>query len=138
MITIRQISEVFDAINEQTGRLAITTLLANLFKAATPDEAKIISYVSLGMLRAPYEGTAFGLAEKNVIKVLAAMFSLSQEEVQHRAHRLGDLGLVAAEGSWQAAHELSLVQVYDSLCTLEQTTGPGSQEEKRNTTNVPA
>lgn len=124
------VSRVFDEINKHTSRLVITALLAELFKEATPQEAKILSYLSLGMLRAPYEGLVFSLAEKNVIKVLAELLHVTPKEIQDRAHQYGDLGLVAAEGGWQHTSDLSLVQVYDELIDLATMSGVGSQEEK--------
>ena len=42
------VAQTFDQIEQVSGRLKITQLLADLFASATPSEASIISYFSLG------------------------------------------------------------------------------------------
>ena len=60
-----QVAIVFDEIEKISGRLEMTKLLADLLKKATSQEAKIISYLSLGKLKPPYIGTQFQVAEKS-------------------------------------------------------------------------
>jgi DNA ligase 1 len=128
-LMLSAVRNTFDEIDRHTSRTAITTLLADLFAQADPEEVKIISYLSLSLLRAPYEGTFFNLADKSVIKVLAHLLGISQQEVETKEHQLGDLGLVAATGAWHDG-DLSLVQVYADLVAIEKTSGIGSQEKK--------
>ncbi len=125
-----EVSDTFDAISKLSSRTEITKLLAELFLKADPEEAKIISYCALGSLRPPYQSTQFQLASKSIAKVLADIFSTTPELITCRAHELGDLGLVAAEGTWTVKHPLTVHDVYMKLSDIEQTSGTGSQEEK--------
>lgn len=123
-------TDYFSRIEKESSRLAITRLLAELLAQAHPTEAQIITYFSLGLLRAPYHGTQFALAEKSVAKVLAEVLDRSVAKITEQAHTLGDLGLVAATGDWRPQHELSVTDLYNRLVALEELSGSGSQEEK--------
>lgn len=125
------VSECFSQIEQVSGRLEITRLLAMLLKQANAQEAAIICNLSLGQLHAPYIGTKFNFAEKNIAKVLEQILDISELELVTRMKKLGDLSLVIQDGAWRATDDLTVNQVYKALCALEQTTGVGSQEEKQ-------
>lgn len=125
------VSECFSQIEQISGRLEITRLLAQLLKQANANEADIICNLSLGQLHAPYIGTKFNFAEKNIAKVLEQMLDISELELITRMKKMGDLSLVIEENAWQGTEDLRVTQVYKALCDIEQTTGTGSQEEKQ-------
>jgi len=127
-----EVAHSFDEIEPIAARLEITRLLAELFKKASPHEAEIIASLSLGELRPPHLGTQFNLAEKNLIKAVAEFLNISQEAVKKQMKEMGDIGLVLNSYDWHHTKELSVLQVYDALCIIEQTGGTGSQEEKIN------
>ena len=58
------VTTAFNDISSVSARLQITNYLADLFKRATPKEARIISYLSLGILRPSYLGSQFNFAKK--------------------------------------------------------------------------
>lgn len=124
------ITHTFEQIDQVSARLEITRLLADLLKQASSEEASIICNLSLGLLRPPYQGTRFNIAEKNLIKAIAILLDRSEDTVAERAKKAGDLGLVVAQGSWRPSHTLSVRQVYKELDDLERIAGSGSQEEK--------
>ncbi len=124
------VAQVFDQIEQVSGRLKITKLLADLFKSATPSEASIISYLSLGQLHSPYIGTQFQMAEKNLIAVVAHLTKLSEKSVKQKVKKYGDVGSVLEEGGWKAKEQLTVMQVYKELKTIEKMKGVGSQESK--------
>ncbi len=125
-----EVSATFEAISHTSSRNTITKELAHLFSEASPHQARIISYLALGLLRPPYQSTQFGLANKSIEKVLAVLFNTTPDAIATKARELGDLGLVAGAGSWPAAKKLTIEEVYDRLVAIESTTGAGSQEEK--------
>ena len=127
-----EVARSFDEIEPIAARLEITRLLAQLFKKASPQEARIISSLSLGELRPPHLGTQFNIAEKNLIKAVAEFLHIEQESIKQEMKNLGDIGLVLAAHEWQPTQELSVAQVYDALCHIEKVSGTGSQEEKIN------
>ena len=125
------VSECFSQIEQVSGRLEITRLLAQLLKQANPNEASIICNLSLGQLHPPYIGTKFNFAEKNIAKVLEQLLEISELELVNRMKTRGDLSLVIENGAWRALDDLTVTQVYKALSSMEQTTGTGSQEEKQ-------
>lgn len=125
------VSECFSQIEQVSGRLEITRLLAHLLKQANAQEAAIICNLSLGQLHAPYIGTKFNFAEKNIAKVLEQLLDISELELVTRMKKMGDLSLVIEDGAWRAQDDLTVNQVYKALCDMEETTGTGSQEEKQ-------
>lgn len=132
-MNFKAVAEVFDAINKVSARLQITELLAGLFKKATPDEARILSNLSLGLLRPPYEGTQFNVAQKSMLKIIAQLTNNAVATVEQEMKRLGDLGLVVQALYKTAPHETSMtvLQVFKKLEEIEAISGIGSQEERQ-------
>ena len=125
------VSEIFQKIEQTASRLEMTKLLAELFSKATPHEAELISYFSLGELYPPYENLQFNIAEKLMIPVVARLLDRDEQDIQKQMHTLGDLGAVAGEGSWsKPSEDLTVVSIYTQLVNLEKIEGTGSQEEK--------
>ncbi len=125
------VSETFQTIEQTSSRLEMTQLLADLFKKATPDEAEIISYFSLGELYPPYKNLQFNIAEKLMIPVVARLLDIADTQVKVGMRTAGDLGAVVETGMWvQASADLTVSAVYKKLITLEKIEGTGSQEQK--------
>jgi len=126
------VAQVFENIEKESSRTKITRLLAELLKKATPDEAAIIAYLSLGSLNPTYISTQFNFAEKSLIKVLAKLFDISTTKVATLAAKTGDLGLVfeKAEYKPKIESELSVKSVNKELQEFLAITGTGSQELK--------
>lgn len=127
-----EVAHTLNEIEPIAARLEITKLLAELFKKASPQEAEIIALLSLGELHPPYRGTQFNIAEKNLVKAISSFLDVSQETIKRQVKELGDIGLVLNSYDWQTQEELSVIQVYDALCSIEKMSGTGSQEEKIN------
>ncbi|MEX0940877.1 MAG: ATP-dependent DNA ligase [Candidatus Babeliales bacterium] len=131
----KKVAEQFEKIEAENSRIEMTKLLAELFLQTTDKEIGIICNLSLGLLRPPYQGTQFNLAEKSLIKVLADLLSLPIKEVTQDARKFGDLGIVITEhATYQPEKYLTVLQVYDELCAIEAIGGEGSQEAKATRT----
>lgn len=124
------VATVFVQVERESSRVKMTQLLAELFGRAAPREAEILAYLSLGVMRAPYQGNFFNFAEKGMHDVVARVLGVSTETVAGRVRETGDLGVVVAEGSWQPHKQMSLLEVYEALKVFEQSSGCGSCEEK--------
>lgn len=124
------VAQFFERIEATASRIDMTKLLAELFKETTPAEAEKIAYLTLGEMRAPYKGTKFNFAQKGVETVVAHLLKTSVAHIREQAAKLGDLGLVVAQGTWKVDHKLSVTQVYHALENFEGLTGSGSVEEK--------
>ena len=55
----KKVAHVFQDLEAISSRLDITEALAALLKEASPEEARQLCYVSLGVLNPPYIGTQF-------------------------------------------------------------------------------
>lgn len=125
------VTSYFDAINNTSSRTEMTQLLAKLFKEADAQEIEIICNISLGLLRPPYRGTQFNVADKSMQVIVAELLGISVAEVQERLKVLGDLGTVVAQGyTAPAQEELSVQDVYQALTEIEHISGTGSTDLK--------
>ena len=127
----KHVSETFEKIEQESSRIEITKLLAELFNAANAKEIGIICNFSLGMLRPPYVGTQFNLAAKSLINVAADLLDMPAKEVTAQTKKLGDLGkLIAEYDVVKPKTLLSVEDVYQALCKIEEVSGEGSHEKK--------
>ncbi len=126
----KDVAQSFAQIEATPSRNETTALLADLLSKATPEEAAIICNVSLGQLNPPYVGTLFNVAEKNMVKILAALFDESEKIVEQERKKVGDLGSLLDAYTWDVARALTVEQVNDALHTIEHLEGTGSQEKK--------
>ena len=124
------VAQVFEVIEKTSSRLSITHELAELLKKATPQEAQLLSYLSLGVLNPPYKGTQFAIAQKTMVKIIARAVEVAEETIEKALDKKGDLGSVIEDYTWQASAQLTIIQVYDALCYIEKISGTGSQEKK--------
>ncbi len=129
----KHVAEIFDQIEQESARNKITVMLADLFAQATPKEAAVIAYVSLGSLNPPYIGTQFNFAEKSLIKVIATLLDKSAASVKEQLHRLGDVGKVVEKGDWRGGSDIvTVTDVAHVLNDLLEVSGTGSQDVREN------
>jgi DNA ligase-1 len=125
-----QIAATFDLIEKENSRTAITVHLADLLAKATPQEACMLAYLSLGSLNPPYIPQQFNVAEKSLLAVVAALLGVSHEEIKATYKKKGDIGLLVEGCAWDASSTdlLSLIDVERMLKQLLAVSGTGSQE----------
>lgn len=128
----KKVADVFDVLEKESSRTALTKVLADLFTRATPDEAAIIAYLSLGSLQASYLGNQFNFAEKSFINAIATLLDSSAAQVKRSLDALGDLGSVVARGFWEptAGEILTVTDVHTLLVRFISISGQGSQDVK--------
>lgn len=124
------VAECFDTIEQTSSRLEMTELLADLLGKCNPHEAEIVCNIVLGQLQPSYKAQQFNIASALIIKVIALVLDQSEEKIKSRVKKVGDVGLVVADGQWHAAANMSIKDVYQGLQELVTITGVGSQEEK--------
>ncbi len=126
-----QVADSFLAIAHESSRNKMTELLADLLGSATAEDAQLITYLSLGLLRAPYKGNQFNIAEKSMMKILADLQKQDHASYKKYVQSVGDVGAAILEGDWPYQEQgLSVQQVYTHLEQLMALSGTGSQEEK--------
>jgi len=143
-MTFKRLSEYFKLLEENTSRLKITEILADLFSEAQAQEVDKICYLSLGRLLPAYFGLEFQMAEKMMQKSLVKAFGLTPEAVLHRYKISGDLGTTAEElkkefkgkkqeqlfGQTPSEKNPEVLWVYQRLMEVAKETGQGSVEAK--------
>ena len=96
-------------------------------------------YLTQGKLAPDYEGMEFGISDKLIIKSLASVSGISEEEVSKLFGKIGDLGSVAENVSSKITQkslfnvELTVEYVYNKLKELSKFSGTGSIKTKTDT-----
>lgn len=130
-MTFNELSEYFQKISLETSRNKMTEYLGELYTKANPEEAQIISYLSLGTLKPPYINSQFNFAQKSIEKVIAQLLDMDLSDFKSVVKQTGDIGLAITTLKWPFEDTgLSVKSVYDSLSLMKSITGVGSQEEK--------
>ena len=130
----RELAIYLEKLEKTASRLEITDILSDLFKKSTPSEIQKVVYLSLGTLAPNYESIILNLAEKMVIRVLALAYKKDIPQVTNLYKEKGDLGntaesLAISNKSLETAN-LTVNEVYESLVSIANDNGEGSQERK--------
>ncbi len=118
-----ELAKYLQKLEGTSSRNEMTVILAELFKDASPQDARLIAYLSQGRLGPAYNSPDTGVADKSMLKVLG-------EKAGMLFKQKGDLGLVAQELN-QGKGSLSIVEVHDKLLEIAGDGGTGSQERKQ-------
>lgn len=159
-MTFQHFSEYLANLESTNSRLAMTSVLAQLWRELTPSETRIVAYLLQGVLLPSYVSLEFQLSTKMVLRALNRLeSSASVNKVQslfddegvggiqsdsisatvlQLYKQLGDVGLTAEHilsgshrnNSTLTNHNQSVEQVYHALVQLAQVSGSGSQEQK--------
>jgi DNA ligase 1 len=127
----RTLAQAFFAIQQESSRNKMTELLAQVLTEATAHEAQLLSYLALGVLRAPYRGNQFNFAEKSMVKVVASINAVEIAQMTATIKQVGDIGAAVLASPWQYQDTgLSIEEVHTRLEELMSVSGAGSQEER--------
>lgn len=127
-MTFSHLAHSFDAIAKESSRIEITKLLANIFANSTVHEARHISYLALGTLRAQYQDNNFNFATKSIVKTIGKFIGVDFEA---KVKEVGDVGAAIILVDWPYRDlGLSIESVYEQLIKIQEISGTGSQEEK--------
>ncbi len=133
-MNFKELSEFISKIEKTSSRLEITRILAELFKKLDPAEFQQAAYLLQGAITPRYLTINFGMAEKMVIRAIAAALNVKQDEFTKRFKKVGDIGTVIEEyKKFQPSlteKKLSVKQVFDRLTEIAKVSGEGSQDKK--------
>lgn len=118
-----RLAEYLQKLEGTPSRNEMTRILAELFKEATPEEGKLIAYLSAGRLGPAYNSPDTGVADKMMVRALGP-------EAERLFKLKGDLGLVAQEIN-RGKGNLSIIEVHQKLLQIAGEGGTGSQEKKQ-------
>jgi DNA ligase-1 len=122
-----------EKLEKTSSRLAITDILADLFKKANKDEIDKVIYLSLGILAPSFRGIVFNAADQMMIRSIGIAFEIDIKKVKSSYKKLGDLGLVSFELNHQSTHtDPSVSEVFEQLRLAAIEGGEGSQDRRVN------
>lgn len=136
MLRFSEVAETFQKLEEKSGRLEMTDILAELLKKAKADEVDRLVYLIQGILAPPYEGVDLGIGEKFAIEAIAAAAGYTSAQVERHYKKSGDLGLTAEELLSKkkqmslTSQEMDLKYLFSSLLKVGSASGSGSQDRK--------
>ena len=125
-----ELAAYFEQIEQISGRIAITELLAEIFKSVGPGEARRVAYLIQGRVAPRFVEVEFGVGNKLLQAAIASAFDVEREEVRKQLRDLGDHGLTAERFCQAEGVGLTVIQVFDRLDALARTAGEGSVESK--------
>lgn len=133
-MTVRDLAQYFQKIEETRSRIVMTQMLADLFEKAGPDEIGKICCLLQGRVVPLYEALEFGIADKFVIRAIAQAYGTDRDAVISVFKKTGDLGKTAEECAEKTHHRakraISVISVFGRLTEVALAAGAGSQERK--------
>lgn len=122
-MTFGELARYLEKLEGTASRIEMTKILAEVLAKASPEDARLIAYLSQGRLGPAYAALDFGVADKMMIRALG-------ERAGELFKEKGDLGKVAEELS-KGKGSLSIEQVHEKLVDIARANGTGSQERKQ-------
>ncbi|KAI8524139.1 hypothetical protein RHMOL_Rhmol13G0126700 [Rhododendron molle] len=134
------LAKAFDAIDKESGRIAITEIVCNLLRTVietTPDDLVAVVYLLGNKVAPAHEGVELGIGDASIIKALAEACGAKESQIKSKYQALGDLGLVAkasrsSQGLMRRPEALTVAKVFDTFRLIAKESGKDSQEKKKN------
>ncbi len=136
-MNFRDVAEVFEKVEEKSGRIEMTDILAELFRKANSEEIEKLTYFVQGNVAPPHEGIDLGMGERFAVEAIASATGHTVREVDDSFKKTGDLGISAEDflkkKKQQALgkSELTVTSIYKSFMKIAGTSGTGSSELKK-------
>ncbi len=134
----QKLAEVFEELEKTSSGNAMREILAEFLKKVPEDDIATICYLCLGQIASEYEGEVLGIADKSVLKSIAAAGGTDISKVQKIMKELGDAGLTAEKvlqhkpRTLVPAGKLTVHELFGKLHKVSKTSGTGSQDQKSN------
>lgn len=127
---------VYEKLEKISSGNEMREVLSEFFKTVPVEEIKIVSYLTLGKLGSEFASPVLGLADKSVLKAIAACSGVSSSKVKELMMKKGDVGLTAEELLLKKPQtlipvgKLTIQEFYENLHKMAGMSGSGSQERK--------
>ncbi|KAH8970003.1 hypothetical protein BDL97_02G063400 [Sphagnum fallax] len=133
------LASAFDMISDESGRLAMTNILCNVFRtviSTTPQDLLAVVNLSANRIAPAHEGVELGIGDAAIIKVLTEAYGRKDEQIKAQLKTLGDLGSVAkcSRSSQKLMFKpapLTCMKVLDTFNEIAKEAGNQSQDKKR-------
>jgi len=138
-----ELVKVYEELEKISSGNEMRRILSEFFKKCPKEEIDVIAYMTLGMIDAEYKKTELGIADKMVVRAIAAASGKEESEIKELFKTKGDLGLVAQSIKIKRENkltsyfktetkELSVADVFSGLRKIAESSGTGSQDTKTN------
>lgn len=130
------LAKVFRELENVAGRLEMTDIISRFLGDVPADSLPIVLLFLRGKVFPGWSGKDLGVGSKLMIKAIADIAGISQQDVEDKLRVKGDMGLVAEEvlirktQTTLFVEKLTLDKVYSNLDKLAGLTGMRSQEKK--------
>jgi len=130
------LAEVFSQLSSTNSRLEKTAILSAFIQDMPPDVVDQILLLLQGRVFPEWDGRTVGIAGKLVLKAISRASGYSENEVQERFNKHGDIGDVAQDLIQHKKQQtlfsapLQLKDVFSTLQKLASQQGIGSQDIK--------
>lgn len=125
-----ELARTFERVEITGGRIAMTAILAELLRNATPQDGRRISYLLQGQVGPTFIPVEFGVGTKMLAGAISTAFQVAPREVERRFKNSGDYGLVAESFTDKVSGSRSIENIFESLERIAATSGEGSVEGK--------
>lgn len=128
--------EVLEELEKTSSGNAMREILAEFLKKVPAEDIGLICYLTLGQIASEYDGIVLGIADKSMLKSIAAAGGADLSKVQKVMKESGDAGLTAEKilqhkpRTLIPVGKLTIHELFEKLHKIAATAGTGSQEEK--------
>ena len=132
----QKLVEVYEELEKISSGNLMREILSEFFKKVPKEDLGIVAYLTLGQIASEYESVVLGMAEKSVLKAVAAASGRDLLKVKDIMRKKGDVGLTAEENlkhkqqTLVPLRKLTVQELFDKLHKIAKTNGPGSQDSK--------
>jgi len=135
--SFKQLCELFEKIEETSGRLDMTSLMGNFLKQCSIGEIQMISYLIQGRVAPRFVRSEFNYSEKSLINLLTSYLNDRDVNVDVSGIRKerGDIGDTVYELSEKLVDKIEkrdIRETYEFLWEIVNASGTGSIEYKSN------
>ncbi|CAH9072825.1 unnamed protein product [Cuscuta europaea] len=134
------VAKAFDAVAEESGRIAITGIVTNALRTVihtTPNDLLPVVYLFANKIAPAHEGLELGIGDASIIKALAEACGAKEAHIKKQYKDLGDLGLVAkasrsSQSLMRKPEALTVAKVFNTFRLIAKESGKDSQDKKKN------
>ncbi len=129
---------VFEQLEQTASGNKMREIMADFLKTVPADDIAMVCYLCLGQIASDYGGEILGMADKSVLKSIAAAGGTDIIKVQKIMNETGDAGLTAEKvlqhkpRTLIPLEKLTVHELFEKLHKITATTGTGSQDQKSN------
>ncbi|KAJ3286527.1 hypothetical protein HK104_008985 [Borealophlyctis nickersoniae] len=136
----RWLSDQFQLVDGQTGRLIITEVLTNMLRTIirhSPEDLLPALYLSSNSIAPPYEGVEMGIGPQVIIKAITSISDMSSKSIKAQWDKKGDWGDVVFTArmnmkTLRKPKPLTVAGVHRTMVKLSTLKGQGTVTQKTN------